>query len=223
MKSDSKFSFGLTGNQLKIIAMITMTCDHVGLQLLPRLSFLRILGRLALPIYAWMIAEGCRHTRSRKRYLMRLASLASLCQIVYFFAMGSLYMCILVTFSLSIGLIWAWEEKSRPWMGPAVTAGVVFLCVVLPDLLPGFYVDYGLAGILLPVFVYFGKNKILFLSLGLGLLALAYGGIQWWAFAALPLLMLYNGQKGKANIGRLFYWYYPVHLAVIYLISLLRL
>ena len=213
--------FGLTGNQLKIIAMITMTCDHVGLQLLPQWEFLRILGRLALPIYAWMIAEGCRHTRSRRKYLMRLASMAALCQIVYFVAMGSLYMCILVTFCLSIGLIRVWEDRSAPWLTLLVTLGVFFICVVLPELLPGFYVDYGLTGVLLPVFVYFGKSKIRSVCFGLLLLALTYGGTQWWAFAAVPLLMLYNGQKGTASIGRLFYWYYPVHLAVIYLISLL--
>ena len=52
-----KFS-GLTGNQLKLIALFAMTCDHVGLQLLPDVLILRILGRLALPIFAYMIAEG---------------------------------------------------------------------------------------------------------------------------------------------------------------------
>lgn len=221
MNRTSQNRWGLTGNQLKIIAMITMTCDHAGLQLFPQLPFLRILGRLALPIYAWMIAEGCRHTRSRKKYLLRLASLAALCQVVYFFTMGSLYMCILVTFCLSIGLIWAWEERSKPWLAPVVTAGIFFTCVLLPELVPEFYVDYGLAGVLLPVFVYFGRSKIRAVCCGLLLLALAYGGSQWWAFAAVPLLMLYNGQKGSANISRLFYWYYPAHLAVIYLISLI--
>jgi len=221
MKSDSNVSFGLTGNQLKLIAMLTMTCDHVGLQLLSGWPFLRILGRLALPIYAFMIAEGCRHTSSRKKYLLRLASLAALCQVVYFFAMGSLYMCILVTFSLSVCMIWAWEQKGRPWLGPAVTAAVFFLCVVLPELLPGFFIDYGLTGVLLPVILYFGTHKILALTLGLALLGLAWGGNQWWAFAAVPLLMLYNGQRGKHNMGKLFYWYYPAHLVVIYLISLI--
>ena len=216
MKSTDKQPFGLTGNQLKIIAMITMTCDHVGLQLLPGIPLLRILGRLALPIYAWMIAEGCRHTRSRKNYLLRLASMATLCQLVYFFAMGSLYMCILVTFFLSVCLIWVWEEGKKPWLAPLVTVAVFFLCVTLPRLLPGFYVDYGLAGVLLPVLIYFGKPKVLFLCIGLGLLALSSGGVQWWAFAAVPALMAYNGQR-----GRLFYWYYPIHLAVIYLLSLL--
>ena len=213
--------WGLTGNQLKIIALITMTCDHVGVQLFPQWRFLRIIGRLALPIYAWMITEGCRHTRSRKKYLLRLAAMAALCQMVYFVAMGSLYMCILVTFSLSVCMIWAWDTHRKIWIPAAVTIAVFFLCTVLPELLPEFYIDYGLAGVMLPVFVYFGKHKIAALSAGLLLLALAIGGNQWWAFAAVPLLMLYNGRRGTHNIGKLFYWYYPVHLAVIYLLSLI--
>lgn len=215
---------GLTGNQLKLLAMITMTCDHVGLQLFPQLRWLRILGRLALPIYAYMIAEGCRHTRSRKQYLLRLASMAALCQSVYFVFMGSLYMCILVTFSLSVVLICAADHvrSGGSWgvLGTA-TAGVFFLCTVLPDLLPGtdYAIDYGLMGVLLPVLIYEAGTKGL--AAGLVLLALQTGGSQWFSLAALPLLLLYNGQRGKANMGKLFYWYYPVHLAVIYGISLL--
>ena len=108
-----KFS-GLTGNQLKIIALISMTCDHVGLQLFPDVLFMRILGRLALPIYAYMIAEGCRYTRNRRKYLLRMASLAAVCQVVYFFAMGSLYQCILVTFSLAI----FWPSLPVNWLRP---------------------------------------------------------------------------------------------------------
>ena len=100
-----KETSGLTGNQLKLIAMITMTCDHVGVQIFPKCLWLRILGRLAMPIYAYMIAEGCRHTRNRKKYLQRLLGMGALCQLVYLLAMDSLYMCILITFSLSVILI----------------------------------------------------------------------------------------------------------------------
>ena len=57
-------------------------------------------------------------------------------------------------------------------------------------------------------------------TLGLFLVAMQYGGVQWLSFLAVPLLLAYNGQRGKANIGKLFYWYYPVHLVVIYGISL---
>ena len=221
-----KFS-GFTGNQLKLIAMIAMTCDHVGLQLFPDILILRILGRLALPIYAYMIAEGCRYTRSRKKYLLRMAALAAVCQMVCFFAMGSLYQCILVTFSLSICLIYAIdntqkrEDLASRLLALGVLAGEIVLCVVLPIFLPGFEIDYGIFGVLLPVLIYFGRPSHHFLLIGLILLALDLGGIQWWSLAAIPLLGQYNDQRGKYPLGKLFYIYYPLHLVVIYGISLL--
>ena len=49
---------GLSGNQLKIIALIAMTCDHVGKELVPGINVLQIVGRLAFPIFAYMIAEA---------------------------------------------------------------------------------------------------------------------------------------------------------------------
>ncbi len=212
---------GLTGNQLKILAMVSMTLDHVGLQLLPQVPLLRILGRLALPIYGYMIAEGCRHTRDRRRYLLRIAALALLCQVVYFLALGSLYQSILVTFTLSICLICAAEHpRHARVLTAAVLLVIGFLCFGLPRILRGtdFAIDYGLWGVLLPAAVYFGKTKsqqLGLLALVLVMLALSYGGIQWFALAALPLLWLYNGRRGRRSIGRLFYWYYPAHLAVI--------
>ena len=48
----TQIKFGLTGNQLKLIALVTMTIDHVGLLLLPQLVILRIIGRLSMPLYA---------------------------------------------------------------------------------------------------------------------------------------------------------------------------
>ena len=228
MPTQTKKFSGLTGNQLKLIALISMTCDHVGLQLFPDVLLLRIIGRLALPIFAYMIAEGCRYTRNRKKYLLRMASLAALCQVVYFFAMGSLYQCILVTFSLSLCLIYALDElQAHPGTKTRIIAlgmlvAVFVLCVVLPDFLPGFEIDYGLMGVLLPVLIYFGRPAHHFLLAGLILLCFSYGGLQWWSLAAIPLLSVYNEQRGKYNIGRLFYIYYPLHLVVIYGLSLLK-
>lgn len=220
---------GLNGNQLKILAMISMTLDHVGLMLLPRWMILRVLGRLAMPIYAYMIAEGCHHTRDRKRYFLRIAGMAALCQAVYWFAMGSVYMCILVTFSLSILLIGAMEnfQKKRDRASQVLAFGalliVFFLCVALPELLPetDFGIDYGIAGVLLPVLVYFAKEKTKYLTAGLFLVALGYGGVQWFALAAVPLLGMYNGRKGQKNLGKWFYLYYPLHLVVLHGISLI--
>ena len=113
MQIQTKKLAGLTGNQLKLLALFAMTCDHVGLQLLPQFILLRIIGRLAAPLFACMIAEGCRYTCKRGRYLGRLLGMAALCQIAYFAAMRSLYQCIFVTFSLSVCLIYALDNAVR--------------------------------------------------------------------------------------------------------------
>ena len=60
--------FGLTNNQLKIIAMISMLIDHIGVAMFPNVMILRIIGRLAFPIFAYMIAEGCFYTKNKARY-----------------------------------------------------------------------------------------------------------------------------------------------------------
>lgn len=219
--------FGLTGNQLKLIAMITMTIDHIGAYLLPQWRFLRIIGRLAMPIYAYMIAEGCHYTHDRKRYFLRLAGLAVICQIVYGIVGRSLYQCILVTFSMSVGLICTVEtmqEKRTPVSVLAAVAlfiGVYFLCEKLPDYLPGFHVDYGLWGVLLPVIVYFGGRNVWAFLIGIVLLNLSLGSLQWWSLCAVPLIALYNGQRGKYRLGWVFYLYYPAHLVIIYLMDFL--
>ena len=215
----------LTSNQLKLLAMLTMTLDHIGVQMFPGALWLRIVGRLAFPIYAYMIAEGCAHTRNRRKYLLQMAGLALLCQLVYFFAMGSLFQCILVTFTLSILLIYACDTGSRPLTALALL-GVAFVTVALPRLLPGtdFAVDYGFFGVLVPVAAYLGetrREKLLFTAGALVALAWSVGDIQWYSLAALLPLALYNGNRGKRRMKWLFYLYYPLHLAAIYGISLL--
>lgn len=223
----------LNGNRLKLLAMVTMALDHIGAYLFPHILWLRIIGRLAFPIYAFLIAEGCRHTRSMGRYLGSVAIMGAICQIVYFFAMGSLYMCILVTFSLSIGLIWllkfAAHRKQDLLSKCLVVLGiftVYFLCEILPGLLPGtdFSIDYGFWGALVPVVVYCAKDnpsRIIACLLSLVCLAAASAQIQWWSLLALIPLLFYNGQRGKHNLKWFFYLFYPLHLLAIHGISLL--
>jgi len=79
----NKEKFGLSGNALKLIAIVIMTIDHIGMQLFPNILMLRIIGRLAFPIFAYMIAEGCTYTKDRRKYLITIAVFAAVCQIVY--------------------------------------------------------------------------------------------------------------------------------------------
>ena len=222
----------LTNNQLKIFAMAAMTVDHVGLQLLPQYDILRIIGRLAFPIFAYMIAEGCRYTKNRKKYLLTLAVMAALFQLVYFVAMDSLYQGIFVTFTLSVSLIFAIdlarEKKSAPTMLTAVGVfSVIFAaCVLLPAVWTGtdFAVDYDLWGVLLPVAVYYAPGRLWKLAgtaVCLVLLSLTWGMPQWYSLLALIPLACYNGQRGKWRMKNLFYIYYPAHLVAIYLLDML--
>ena len=221
----------LTGNQLKTIALVTMTVDHAGILLFPEVPVLRIIGRLAFPIYAFLIAEGCRHTRSMGRYFGTMAAFAAGCQLFFLCFNGSLRQSVLVTFALSIGLVWLLREERLPSAVHNLLVvlgflGVLFLCAGLPMLLRGtdYSVDYGAVGVLLPVLVWLGRNRqerLGLLALGTVMLGFTYGGIQWWCLGSVPLVMLYNGLRGKAKLKYLFYVYYPLHLAVLYLIGLI--
>lgn len=221
---------GLTGNALKIMSLIFMTIDHIGCEIFRDMPVLRIIGRLAFPIFAYMIAEGCTYTKNRKRYLLNIFLLALLCQSVYFVAMGSLYQCILVTFTLSIALIYALDTAfkrknlSAILIAIAVFAVIAFSTLFLPNILinTDFDIDYGFFGVMLPVFVYFAKGrlpKLLVFSLAVSLVALYFSGIQWFSLLTIPIIAFYNGERGKMNIKHLFYIYYPLHLVVIYFIG----
>jgi hypothetical protein len=144
------------------------------------------------------------------------------CQSAYFFATGSLYFSILVTFSLGIPLVYALQNlQSRR----DLSSGLLLLAAVgavwlLNQVLT---IDYGFWGIMTPVFAAFSQGKgktgsklpVLMTAVGLVLLGADLGGIQHYALMAIPLLLLYNGQRGKANLKYFFYIFYPVHLAVL--------
>ena len=222
---------GLSNNQLKIIAMVAMTLDHIGAYLFPQILWLRIVGRLAFPIYAFMIAEGCRYTRNPMRYLGSLAAIALVCQVVSYIAIGSLYQCIMVTFSLSVGLILLVKHAQQknaflPWVWVALgVLATAFLCHGMQALLPGtdYAVDYGFVGVMTPVLIYLFTAKLpqlAVLSLCLAGICLDAWSGQVYAFLVIPLLALYNGTRGKWKLKWFFYFFYPVHLALIYLVGM---
>ena len=223
---------GFTNNQLKLIALLTMTVDHVGMLLFPKVIILRIVGRLAFPIFAYMVAEECRYTRSLPKYLGSIAGVAFLCQIVSYIATRSLEQSILVTFSLSVLLIIllqkATSKRNIVSWGLFVFATVIVF--VATELAPkwlsvrSFSVDYGFMGVMLPVCVYAAENKKARLAVSAVCLCVMASSMwpgQWAALLALPLLMLYNGRRGKWKMKWLFYFYYPLHLAIIWTISFL--
>ena len=222
--------FGLTNNQLKIIAAISMVLDHIGLVLFPSEIIFRILGRIAFPIYAFLIAEGCKHTKNRKKYLGLIAGMGIAFQIFYLVFMNDLYQGILITFSLSILLIFSIEALIKGEkllyriLSVFVIIGALFVAVVCPILFGkyGFIIDYGIWGVTLPIFVYFlpnNKLRVLFVALFLGVRGFT-ANFGWWPLMSVPFLALYNGERGKKGMKYFFYIFYPLHLVIIYGIAI---
>lgn len=73
------------GNSLKILAAIFMLVDHIGILFYPQELIWRIIGRISMPIFAFMIAEGCRYTRNKAKHFLLPFCLGVICQIVYYF------------------------------------------------------------------------------------------------------------------------------------------
>ncbi len=219
----------LSGNALKITAAICMLIDHIGVILLPEVKILRIIGRLAYPVFAYMIAEGCRYTKNPKRYFGQIAVVAAVCQLVYYVYNQSIEMCILVTFSMSVTVIFALQRFKLA----SVLAEKCFRAIELCAAVAAVYIfniyfdiDYGFWGCMVPVFAFvFPTGKIragvAMTAVGLVALATAYGGIQWYSLLAVPLLMLYNGQRGRRNMKYFFYIFYPLHLLVLEAVAVL--
>lgn len=222
--------FSLNSNQLKVIAMLAMAIDHIGLFWFNNFMPMRIIGRLAFPIFAYMIAEGCVYTKNKSKYLLRVFTLGALCQLVYFLADPSMYLGVLITFSVSFVIIyalqWAQSNKNKSAMLVPIFISVVIagICYLIPYLFPklGFRFDYGFFGIMLPVLISAApnkKSKLAMTALGLFFVCLDYKGVQWWSLLSIILLALYNGERGKARLKYVFYLFYPIHLAVIYSVS----
>ena len=233
----------LSGNALKLIAAVLMVLDHVGYFLSPQYVILRVLGRLSFPIFAFMIAEGCYHTRNKWRYFFGIFGLAIAYQVFDFFVVRDNYMCILVTFSLAILFIYLLQfVKSRLFVIGSFW-GALLGCVLLSMAVIGIYllnrifrIDYGFWGCLVPAFACILKKPdrlsspflekldrfwvhILTFGIGLLLLSIKAGWVQIYCLLALPLLLLYSGERGKWKMKWFFYVFYPVHIGIIYLIG----
>lgn len=227
---NSKTFGSLSSNAIKLIALILMTVDHVGMLLFPHVRILRILGRLSMPLFAYMISEGCRYTKNRKKYLLRLVLLGSVFQAVYIIFERDLFFNVFITFSIAVSLCFFCDfvkklltEKKyiEAFASTALTALLVwFIMVGLNKLLPVHVsFDGGAFGIFLPVMIYLAPKKwwkLLAMAAGCTFIAVDFGGIQYYCILSVLIAALYNGKRGKLPLKSFFYIYYPAHLALLY-------
>ena len=203
--------------QLKCIAIVSMALDHTGAVLYPSQIWLRCLGRIAFPIFCFLIVEGFFHTRDVRRYMGRLGVFALISEIPYDLAFRGVpleYAHQNVFFTLLIGIgMMVLLERNREW---PVKAVILLLAMWLAVLIRS---DYNFRGVLLIfVFYIFHESRWLAVTAG-GLWNFLYQGViqKYGVLSVLPLA-LYNGERGR-KMKYFFYIFYPAHLLLLYGIS----
>lgn len=230
----------MNSNLLKSIACISMFIDHVGYFLFPNLIVLRYIGRLAMPIFAFFIAEGCRHTKNAFKYFSGVFFLGLLCQIAVlgydYFGSGinSILLNVLFTLSLSIPLCSFFLKSGNKNLYSFLFFMYLIAILVFDYILKNYTIlgvdvslDYGLAGIILcfsAVTQKDSRKRMATFSVGVIVYCLLMQSqipYIWFSLLSIPLLALYNGQRGSKNLKYAFYIFYPAHIALIYGISYL--
>jgi hypothetical protein len=220
----SSFKLDLGRDLLKIIAIVTMTVDHVGAFLYPDLEVLRIIGRLSFPLFAYLLVLGVDSTRKPWRYMVSLLAFALVSQVPYFlvFDIQPLErLNILFTLFLSALTLYLFLKKN--------VLGVVPLLVsVIINVEGGIYAVVFI--LLLKLLRQFPKTGVAAL-LALNLLFILEPDIQVLSVLALPLILVHEKgwlrkevtvQRNSVYLLRkyAFYIFYPLHLTVLYLVKM---
>lgn len=210
---------------LKLIALITMVIDHYGAIFQSNIDIYRMVGRIAFPIYAFLLVEGYHYTRDIKKYAKRLLVFAFISEIPFDLAFSGRLelMHQNIFFTLFIGLMTMYFLDRREDYNINKIA-IIMISVIVSTLL---LVDYSFIGIVYILAFYFNRKKERagkILSVG-GIMLLINltlsGYLQQFSLLSLVFIYFYNGKLGPKNkfIQGLFYTMYPLHLLVFYLIK----
>lgn len=203
---------------LKVLACLFMLIDHIGAILLPNYISLRIIGRLAFPIFAFGIANGYYNTKDKKKYLFRLFSFGCLIQIPYSIIADTARLNIFLTLSFGLLFIIVYDSNLNILLKTLSS----FLILYISDISNMDYGSYGVLLIFLFYVFYEDKLKLFTSFFGLNILFIYFVGfsnIQIFSLFSLIFINLYNFKLGiKARY--LFYIFYPAHLMVLHLINI---
>lgn len=228
----------MTTSKLKLVALITMVIDHIGLIFFPGIEALRIIGRLSFPIFAFTLAHGFINTRNKNVYAFRLFLFAVIAEIPYDLAvhdemyywdsqsvMLELFLCFMVLYFIEFTI-----NKNILFIFGALA------CILCTEI---FASSYGLYGVTIVIVFYLfrnfrGADVIVFLLvtylfyglttyeidiLGKTYSILSMNEVQLYACLAVIPLVLYNSERGLSKNKWFFYFFYPVHFIILYAIN----
>jgi len=224
-----KKAWGVSGGTLKIIALVTMIIDHATAVFVNYYSqkelynIGRCIGRLSFPIYCFLLVEGFYHTRSVRKYGMRLLFFAILSEVPFDLAFSGTinWAHQNVFFTLFLGLVLIWVTDMALKKNQNREIGTVMVCILLLLL---YFVstlvqaDYGFYGVIMIYFFYLfheRKKAVIISNAAInGIMAMG-GNRQIYGVFASVFFTLYNGKKG-VSLKYFFYAIYPIHLLLFY-------
>ena len=233
----------INSNLLKILAMVFMLLDHMWATIIPGNQWMTNIGRLAFPIFAFLVVEGFVHTSDFKKYIKRLFIFAIISEIPFNLIYTNSWIFPFhqnVLFTLLLGLLCINEidkiknNKEIKIKIKSILKIILFLFVSIIG-----FVDYGITGVLTIIIFYIFKDfKYAWIGQLVSLILLYivffkgqsviinifnyeyFLPLQGIGILSLIPIWLYNGKRGKKNkiIQYMFYSFYPVHMLIIYLI-----
>ena len=220
---------GISGSALKWIAALTMFIDHCTAVLVEAgwiagfraVSYneylvLRGIGRLAFPIYCFLLAEGLLHTRNVKKYLLRMGLFALISELPFDLALHRTFFTPKyqnVFFTLFFGLLalslWQWltQKKGFRALGLLLIAALAWLAELCRT-------DYGWQGVAVISLMYLLRELPVPRDLGMLAVLFTSSTLELAAFPDVVLFRLYNGQRGRQR-KYFFYLFYPAHLLIL--------
>lgn len=228
---------GLNANALKMIAMAAMTIDHFTSVIYPGypkdvgIVLLHMIGRLAAPIFWFFIAEGYFHTHNFKKYLGRILLFTVVSHFAYNFAFGIPFIPFKTSVFNQTSIFWGFslalialkvQDIKHPSLKPWMKIILANVCCIL-----AFPADWSSPGALVIVshsnhrgnFKKQMVNMVLYIGIYAFIYFLfidkVYGLLQMTVALAIPLLRLYNGERGNMKgMKWFFYLFYPIHLVL---------
>ena len=236
---------GLSSFSLHILGMVLMLCDHLWAGFFPAQEWLTCIGRMAFPIFSFMIVEGYFNTSNIRKYIWRLLVFAIISEIPFnlFYSSSVIYpfhQNVLWTFTIglcSVILIEKVRASKKWWL-----TCLISIIIISADFLLGTVtmVDYYGAGVLTVLVFYFFRGKkwqcfvgqlVCMVIINIHFLGGYYYAIpiagyeliitqQGFALFSLIPIWLYNGRQGHHSkvFQYICYAFYPVHMLMIYLI-----
>lgn len=219
---------------LKLIACTTMLVDHIGAAFFPGVWWLRAVGRLAFPIYCFLLSEGMCYTRDPRKYGLRLLVGAVLSELpfdlLFFGRLTLAHQSVMIT--LLMGFFYGMVQKKVDTLGHRLLLMLPF--IILANLMNTDYSGWGVAMVAMFVLTRDVRHRWAWCCLGMALLSWTIGGtrigigflelpVQLFCLLSLIPIGLYSGEKATRSLWaqRAFYLFYPVHLTVLLLIFVL--